>query len=228
MIEYGAARKYLLYAIGEIALVVIGILIALQINNWNEWRKDRIKEKVILEDLAKDLEINIQTFEADILWLQENNRSSEVIISTLTNKNAYSDTLRQHFHNARKTKQDVFISKVGYQALKDQGTDIITDKALADEIVNLYEVSIPRTQSTNVLVNEEDRLFVNHVVQHFSLTRGEGLTPRNYGSLFSDDFYLNWIKAYKEGRDYLIDTDKTLIRESQRVLQLIRDELDKK
>ena len=41
----GQARKYLLYAIGEIALVVIGILIALQINNWNEWRKDRIIEK---------------------------------------------------------------------------------------------------------------------------------------------------------------------------------------
>ena len=36
----GATSKYLLYAIGEIALVVIGILIALQINNWNEWRKD--------------------------------------------------------------------------------------------------------------------------------------------------------------------------------------------
>ena len=36
----GQANKYLLYAIGEIALVVIGILIAQQINNWNEWKKD--------------------------------------------------------------------------------------------------------------------------------------------------------------------------------------------
>jgi len=35
----GRASKYLLYAIGEIALVVIGILIALQVNNWNEERK---------------------------------------------------------------------------------------------------------------------------------------------------------------------------------------------
>ena len=43
-LESGAASKYLLYAIGEIALVVIGILIALQINNWNEWRKDRNEE----------------------------------------------------------------------------------------------------------------------------------------------------------------------------------------
>tara|TARA_Y100000385_G_C13099534_1_gene643585 strand:- start:2936 stop:3121 length:186 start_codon:yes stop_codon:yes gene_type:complete len=41
LIDSGSSRKYLLYAIGEIALVVIGILIALQINNWNESRKDR-------------------------------------------------------------------------------------------------------------------------------------------------------------------------------------------
>ena len=41
LIDSSSARKYLLYAIGEIALVVIGILIALQINNWNEERKKR-------------------------------------------------------------------------------------------------------------------------------------------------------------------------------------------
>ncbi|MGB5372105.1 MAG: DUF6090 family protein, partial [Flavobacteriaceae bacterium] len=43
--------KYLLYAIGEIVLVVIGILIALQINNWNEDRKDRAKERFYLRSI---------------------------------------------------------------------------------------------------------------------------------------------------------------------------------
>ncbi|MGD1948015.1 MAG: DUF6090 family protein [Croceivirga sp.] len=40
--------KYLLYAIGEIILVVIEILIALQINNWNDNRKDNTSEKHLL------------------------------------------------------------------------------------------------------------------------------------------------------------------------------------
>ena len=44
LLDTGATRKYLVYAVGEIALVVIGILIALQINNWNEWRKERTLE----------------------------------------------------------------------------------------------------------------------------------------------------------------------------------------
>jgi len=52
--------KYLLYAIGEILLVVIGILIALQINNANDARKERVKEVNYLENIKTDLEFNIQ------------------------------------------------------------------------------------------------------------------------------------------------------------------------
>ena len=51
------ALKYTRYAIGEIVLVVIGILIALSINNWNEQRKIKNEETVILQSLLKDLTI---------------------------------------------------------------------------------------------------------------------------------------------------------------------------
>jgi hypothetical protein len=53
-------RKYIAYAIGEIALVVLGILIALQINNWNE---DRIEQRQIADyarALIKDLERDVR------------------------------------------------------------------------------------------------------------------------------------------------------------------------
>jgi hypothetical protein len=43
--------KYFKYAIGEIVLVVIGILIALSINNWNESQKNKQQERVILENI---------------------------------------------------------------------------------------------------------------------------------------------------------------------------------
>jgi hypothetical protein len=51
--------KYFKYAVGEIVLVVIGILIALQINNWNEYRKDRQKENTLLIQLKKEFESNL-------------------------------------------------------------------------------------------------------------------------------------------------------------------------
>jgi len=52
--------KYMRYAIGEILLVVIGILIALQVNNWNEERNDQEKIKSLTKSLIQDLENDIK------------------------------------------------------------------------------------------------------------------------------------------------------------------------
>ncbi|MEM6517594.1 MAG: DUF6090 family protein, partial [Bacteroidota bacterium] len=54
--------KYFKYAIGEIILVVIGILIALQINNWNISKQDAIFERKILFDLKKSIENDLKQF----------------------------------------------------------------------------------------------------------------------------------------------------------------------
>ncbi|PIV93528.1 MAG: hypothetical protein COW44_09030 [Flavobacteriaceae bacterium CG17_big_fil_post_rev_8_21_14_2_50_33_15] len=230
LLDEGNLKRYLIYATGEILLVMIGILLALQINNWNEWRKDRVKEKVILNDLAKNIEFNIQTFEDDIKSLQHWNYSSSIVISALKNKHVYSDSMRKHLHLARVTKQDLFLSSIGYQAYKDKGLDIITNKSLSKEIINLYEVTVPKNLSTNKLVNESYPEFDNHVVQNFEFIQAnsnEGdLTPHDYKSLFSDHFYISWIKAYGQGRLYLIKTDKALIEECKRVLKLINTELN--
>ena len=56
--ETGKTGKYFKYAIGEIILVVIGILIALQINNWNENRLNSIEEKTILKALSTEISEN--------------------------------------------------------------------------------------------------------------------------------------------------------------------------
>ncbi len=50
-----SVAKYLRYAVGEIVLVVIGILIALQVNNWNENQKQKKRETVYLQNLSIDL-----------------------------------------------------------------------------------------------------------------------------------------------------------------------------
>jgi ABC-type phosphate transport system permease subunit len=47
--------KYVIYAIGEIILVVIGVLIALQIDNWNDFEKNKRQEQVIVDNILQDL-----------------------------------------------------------------------------------------------------------------------------------------------------------------------------
>tara|TARA_R110001592_G_scaffold3704_2_gene21328 strand:+ start:4109 stop:4831 length:723 start_codon:yes stop_codon:yes gene_type:complete len=56
--QTGKTSKYFKYATGEIVLVVIGILLAIQINNWNENRKQKIAEQEILISLQKELKNN--------------------------------------------------------------------------------------------------------------------------------------------------------------------------
>ena len=62
--------KYFRYAIGEIVLVVIGILIALQINNWNERRLEANREKITLSNLNEEFQDNLRDLD-----------STEVILS---------------------------------------------------------------------------------------------------------------------------------------------------
>ena len=60
-------RKYIKYAFGEIILVVIGILIALQINNWNDYRKDLILEKEYLRRIKSDIQFDVNWINRYIL-----------------------------------------------------------------------------------------------------------------------------------------------------------------
>lgn len=63
LLSEGRFSKYLIYAAGEIALVMIGILLALGINNWNENRKNKESEKIILIQINKNLAIDSVQFD---------------------------------------------------------------------------------------------------------------------------------------------------------------------
>lgn len=66
---------YLLYAVGEIILVVLGILIAVQIDDWNEGRKQLDEERATIQDLQKEFEKNLTTLQLEL------DRISEVVSS---------------------------------------------------------------------------------------------------------------------------------------------------
>lgn len=76
----GKFSKYLLYAVGEIILVVIGILIALQINNWNENQKIIQKEISVAKELYKELNENLISVNNQLeLWENRDDKISEMI-----------------------------------------------------------------------------------------------------------------------------------------------------
>ncbi|MEZ4897304.1 MAG: DUF6090 family protein [Saprospiraceae bacterium] len=86
LIDIGRVRKYLFYALGEIILVVIGILIALEVNNRNDAHQTRAKELVYLQKLKADLENSNQKMDQFILKQKQYVTAAQEIIDHIEGK----------------------------------------------------------------------------------------------------------------------------------------------
>jgi hypothetical protein len=83
--------KYLLYAIGEIVLVVFGILIALQVNNWNEQRNEAAEEQKILKTLQTEFLYNRQELKRNIDKAKALSQTADSILHLFTVKKPARD-----------------------------------------------------------------------------------------------------------------------------------------
>ncbi|MFY0594729.1 DUF6090 family protein [Roseivirga sp.] len=93
LLSEGKTGKYLKYAIGEIILVVIGILIALQINNWNENRKNEEQGIIQKKALKIELENDLETLTSDLAYVQKDLKINKSFAERLSSKTSNLDTL---------------------------------------------------------------------------------------------------------------------------------------
>lgn len=90
LLQMKGIKKYILYAIGEIILVVIGILIALQINNWNEHQKELAQEQLILQQLKSEYQKNLIQLEEKMLMRNQALESCNSLLKQIDNPKSYS------------------------------------------------------------------------------------------------------------------------------------------
>ena len=85
--------KYLIYAFGEILLVVLGILIALQINNWNEGQHSKHLELEMLREVRVGLESDLKDIHYNLNAHIGHLRSQDIVLDWLASNNPFNDTL---------------------------------------------------------------------------------------------------------------------------------------
>ena len=125
--------KYLKYAIGEILLVMIGILLALQVNNWNESEKQKNFANKILNAITISIKNNIAYYEFVIDYNEDGNQSAEIILNHLDKNLSYHDSLDVHFSKAIQYSTPI-IRNAGYESLKSYGLSIIENDSILEAL----------------------------------------------------------------------------------------------
>jgi hypothetical protein len=134
----GKTTKYFKYAIGEIILVVIGILIALQINTWNYDKQERNLEVKIMKEIRSNLKLDLFEIQEDIGIMDDINKACAFVNNYLKNNNQPSDSLYYYASLLRVTPH-FDPNKSGYGLLVSKGIGIISNDSLRNDISIHYE-----------------------------------------------------------------------------------------
>jgi hypothetical protein len=233
LLDMGAARKYLVYAAGEVLLVMVGILLALQVNNWNENVKDRKVEISILKELLADLNSDIISLNDDIKLNQRAISSNQIIAHTLENNLPYHDSLDIHFGNIQYNTLFT-VNNGAYENLKSQGFDLLSNNDVRKAIIYLqdkiYDYLLNVGNKNNVInleqfnpkyktyFNDFDLDFESHMVS---------FTPSNYSVLQNNIEFLELINYQKFINKGTVQVLNWAVEDVNVLIKKIGDEIEK-
>lgn len=193
--ETGKTSKYLKYAIGEIILVVIGILIALQINTWNTNQIQKSDERKILIELKKGLEIDRDLIEVELASCKVAVEKMKQLQILLKDKdysyNENLDTLFGQVYGIRK----LFLNNAFYEDLKSSSLRIINNDDIRLQIVQLFELDYKLLNDIFHFAEPS----ANEVIRPYYLSNfhdigfREKATPNNFNKIWNDTFYHNMV-----------------------------------
>ena len=146
LIMENKTSKYFKYAIGEIVLVVIGILIALQINNWNQNRLDRNFENVMLKEVKNSLESDMEIYDIFVQRASAKKDGIQELLQLIDSKKSYPDSVLLRAYNKMTIGFIFNYNKGGYEAIKSVGLDKISNDSLRTKLIATYEMDLPRLE----------------------------------------------------------------------------------
>lgn len=194
MIKENKVSKYLLYAIGEIFLVVIGILIALQVSNWNSDNKRDKLENILLSQIKDELSNTYSDIESDINLLELGRRSNFRILDYIQQNASYTDSMCFDFYWLTKDEY-IYPEASAYSRIKEEGLDIIRNDSIRRRLQRLYEAGFPRISKENSFHPDIAAYFSDYYQNHF-------VPNSNYSLKFKAFFPSDTLKY---PREYKVD-----------------------
>jgi hypothetical protein len=174
LIDSGRLSKYFLYAIGEILLVMIGILLALQVNNWNEQRKLRKIEKETLIDIRDDIKTTLDDINQDSALHKISLDATLEIMDFINSDQEWYDSLAMAFELAYYEFQISSI-ETAYRSLESKGVELISNKELRQQISSFYDYDIPWLRRVETGNGRFYDLLIDYYTQHFTINENPNI-----------------------------------------------------
>jgi hypothetical protein len=229
LIIEGNLKRYLIYAVGEILLVMIGILLALQVNNWNENKKLKRLEASTLKELKANLLKDIEDFEGNIKIHKICVQSSKIIIDALNNRNIYHDSL--NIHLGKIPANPIFMPTTSaYQNLKTIGINLISNDSLRMELQGLYEARYAYTAKMTEMGYNSDweefgKMYQKEMSEFILYVNAH---PLDYNSLSANQQFINLISHKISRLEYhIIPNYEQKIELITKIINMIDKELSK-
>jgi hypothetical protein len=227
LLSEGKTGKYFKYAIGEIILVVVGILIALSINNCNENRKDRIIEKELIIELITTVKSNHESLLSGLRRWESTTKSLDLIMQIIDQRLPYADSLAGYFEEAHKKRGNNLnaLNFSGYKSLKNRGYHLIRNQELRKEVIILFEQELSGLSATNSQVDIDNSSFhYEYIAKNFKLGYNCDV-PHSYEAIIDDPFYYSILKSLETSMFRKIRRVNRFIRKNEQVLKLLETEL---
>lgn len=181
--------KYLLYAIGEIVLVVIGILIALQINNWNQHQSDKAKFMTLLYELATNLTKEVDESEFVLETYYEKDSLIGLSLAEKLEEKDIQAICRECPRLLLLNYTKIPINTIAYEHIKSIIDRIPTEyEYLITEIKQLYEIDAQLVLDQQIIIQSKSSDFRKSLISNH-----EWFRQIPYSKLNSDaiDYFLN-------------------------------------
>ena len=222
LIGTGKVRKYLAYAAGEIVLVVIGILIALQINNWNEARKLSSALDSSLWEVREDLIQDTMELNRMIAIRKLDFESQKNVISVLEGNQPLTNTLYADLARVM-LRRNVTLIRNGFDLIKEIGLSKLSNISLRNALVVYYnknQVDVANEVSDDNY--EFENVWLPYVREHFrEWDFDEIAIPVEDSFILKDTYLLTTLKTNMNNLNGTLNALETAYFSASRLIQSI-------
>ena len=188
------------YAVGEVALIVVGVTIALAGTSWYEGRQERRDEILVLRQLHQTLSEDLEVIDKTWEMTRQRELNITALVRHLESDSLYTDDLAKNFQSMFGWRT-VRIKTAAFEALKIQGYRLISNAILREKLISFYEDHFAKLEYNSNLDRDFTiekvqpyffKNFVVHVLESSDVDGGaQAWVPKDYDKIKAEFYVVN-------------------------------------